>query len=147
MRHRIVVGTWPDRTATTLDIIDSAALDSIAVLAAAGIAAVYALAMILVALWPGLPEHITLLSDTVPGQTVVKRHGLATLVRNQVEQIGGVHSVTVTIRRSRADVVVLNVLDNLEPVQEAARKAIDEALETLRPVGTTCSRARIKRTS
>ena len=129
--HRIVTGSWPDRTVTTLGTIGSTALGSVAVLVAAGIAAACALAMILAALWPGLPERVTLLPDTVPGQTAVRRRDLATLVRNQVEQIGGVHSATVTTRRSRVDVVVLSVLDDLEPVQEAARKTTDEALETL----------------
>ena len=140
--HRIVTGSWPDRTVTTLDTIGSTALGSVAVLAAA-----CALAMIIAALWPGLPERVTLLPDTVPGQTAVRRRDLATLVRNQVEQIGGVHSATVTTRRSRVDVVVLSVLDDLEPVQEAARKTTDEALETLQPAGITRSRVRIKRTS
>ena len=116
-------------------------------LAAAGIAAACALAMILAALWPGLPERVALLPDTVPGQTAVRRRDLASLVRTQVEQIGGVHSATVTTRRSRVDVVVLSVLDDLEPVQEAARKTTDEALETLQPAGITRSRVRIKRTS
>ncbi|WP_314158473.1 DUF6286 domain-containing protein [Actinomyces oris] len=145
--HRIVTGSWPDRTVTTLGTIGSTALGSVAVLVAAGIAAACALAMILAALWPGLPERVTLLPDTVPGQTAVRRRDLATLVRNQVEQIGGVHSATVTTRRSRVDVVVLSVLDDLEPVQEAARKKTDEALETLQPAGITRSRVRIKRTS
>ena len=145
--HRIVTGTWPDRTVTTLDAIGSAALGSVAVLIVAGIAAVCALAMILAALWPGLPERVELLPDAVPGQTAVRRRDLANLVRNQVEQIGGVHSATVTTRRSRVDVVVHTVLDDLDPVQEAARKKTDEALETLQPAGITRSRVRIKRTS
>ena len=145
--HRIVTGTWPDRTVTTLDTIGSTALDSAAVITAAGIAAVCGLAMILAALWPGLPERVTLLPDTVPGQTAVRRRDLASLVRNQVEQIGGVHSATVTTHRSRVDVVVLSVLDDLDPVHEAARKKTDEALQTLQPVGITRSRVRIKRTS
>ena len=145
--HRIVTGTWPDRTVTTLDTIGSTALGSAAVITAAGIAAVCGLAMILAALWPGLPERVEFLPDTVPGQTAVRRRDLATLVRNQVEQIGGVHSATVTTRRSRVDVVVLSVLDDLDPVHEAARKKTDEALQTLQPVGITRSRVRIKRTS
>ena len=145
--HRIVTGTWPDRTVTTLDAIGSATLGSVAVLAAAGIVAACALAMILAALWPGLPERVALLPDAVPGQTAVRRRDLAALVRARVEQIGGVHSATVTTRRSRVDVVVRTVLDDLEPVQEAARKKTDEALETLQPAGITRSRVRIKRTS
>ena len=145
--HRIVTGTWPDRTVTTLDTIGSTALGSAAVITAAGIAAVCGLAMILAALWPGLPERVEFLPDTVPGQTAVRRRDLANLVRTQVEQIGGVHSAAVTTRRSRVDVVVLSVLDDLDPVQEAARKKTDEALQTLQPAGITRSRVRIKRTS
>ena len=145
--HRIVTGTWPDRTVTTLDAIGSATLGSVAVLAAAGIAAVCALAMILAALWPGLPERVEFFPDAVPGQTAVRRRDLANLVRTQVEQIGGVHSVAVTTRRSRVDVVVLSVLDDLDPVHEAARKKAEEALQTLQPVGVTRSRVRIRRTS
>ena len=136
-----------DSTITTLDAVGSTALGSAAVLTAAGIAAVCGLAMILAALWPGLPERVEILPDTVPGQTAVRRRDLANLVKTQVEQIGGVHSATVTTRRSRVDVVVLSVLDDLEPVQEAARKTTDEALETLQPAGITRSRVRIKRTS
>ena len=145
--HRIVTGTWPDRTVTTLDTIGSTALGSAAVITAAGIAAVCGLAMILAALWPGLPERVAILPDAVPGQTAVRRHDLSSLVRNQVEQIGGVHSATVTTRRSRVDVVVHTVLDDLDPVQEAARKKTDEVLQTLQPAGITRSRVRIKRTS
>ena len=145
--HRIVSGTWPDRAVTTLDAIGSASLGSVAVLAAAGIAAACALAMILAALWPGLPERVEFFPDAVPGQTAVRRRDLASLVRTRVEQIGGVHSATVTTRRSRVDVVVLSVLGDLDPVQEAARKKADEALETLQPAGITRSRVRIKRTS
>ena len=145
--HRIVTGTWPDRTVTTLDTIGSTALGSAAVITAAGIAAVCGLAMILAALWPGLPERVEFLPDTVPGQTAVTRRDLAGLVRTQVEQVDGVHSVAVTARRSRVDVVVLSVLDDLAPVREAARKKADEALDALKPVGITRSRVRIKRTS
>ena len=145
--HRIVTGTWPDRTVTTLDTIGSTALDSAAVITAAGIAAVCGLAMILAALWPGLPERVEFLPDTVPGQTAVTRRDLAGLVRTQVEQVDGVHSVAVTARRSRVDVVVLSVLDDPAPVREAARKKADEALQALQPAGITRSRVRIKRTS
>ena len=145
--HRIVNGTWPDRAASTLDAIESTTLGSAAVLITAGIAAVCGLVMILMALWPGVPERVEILPDAVPGQTAVRRRDLANLVRTQVEQIGGVHSVAVTTRRSRVDVVVLSVLDDLDPVHEAARKKAEEALQTLQPVGVTRSRVRIRRTS
>ena len=140
--HRIVSGTWPDRAATTLDAIGSAA-----VLIIAGIVAVCGLVMILMALWPGIPERVEILPDAVPGQTAVTRRDLAGLVRTQVEQVDGVHSVAVTARRSRVDVVVLSVLDDLAPVREAARKKADEALDALKPVGITRSRVRIRHTS
>jgi len=68
-------------------------------------------------------------------------------VSREGAQAGGVHSVTVTPRRSRVDVVVLSVLDDLDPVHEAARKKAEEALQTLQPVGVTRSRVRIRRTS
>ena len=145
--HRIVSGTWPDRAVTTLDAIGSATLGSVAVLIIAGIVAVCGLVMILMALWPGIPERVEILPDTVPGQTAVTRRDLAGLVRTQVEQVDGVHSVAVTARRSRVDVVVLSVLDDLAPVREAARKKADEALDALKPVGITRSRVRIRHTS
>ena len=87
--HRIVSGTWPDRAATTLDAVGSTTLGSAAVLITAGIAAVCGLVMILMALWPGLPERVEILPDAVPGQTAVTRRDLAGLVRTQVEQVDG----------------------------------------------------------
>ena len=145
--HRIMSGTWPDRAATTLDAVGSATLGSAAVLITAGIVAVCGLVMIFMALWPGVPEHVEILPDAVPGQTAVTRRDLSGLVRTQVEQVDGVHSATVRVRRSRVDVVVLSVLDDLAPVREAARKKADEALHALKPVGITRSRVRIRHTS
>ena len=144
--HRIVSGTWPDRAVTTLDAIGSATLGSVAVLIIAGIVAVCGLVMILMALWPGVPERVEILPDAVPGQTAVTRRDLAGLVRTQVEQVDGVHSVAVTIRRSRVDVLVLSVLDNLAPVQDAARQQTNEALALLAPVGISRSRVRVQQT-
>lgn len=145
--HRIVSGTWPDRAATTLDAVGSTTLGSAPVLIAAGIVAVCGLVMLLAALWPGVPERVEILPDAVPGQTAVTRRDLAGLVRTQVEQVDGVHSATVRARRSRVDVVVLSVLDDLAPVREAARQKADEALHALKPVGVTRSRVRIRHTS
>ena len=145
--HRIVNGTWPDRAASTLDAVESTTLGSAAVLITAGIAAVCGLVMILMALWPGVPERVEILPDAVPGQTAVRRRDLAGLVRTQVEQVDGVHSVAVTARRSRVDVVVLSVLDDLTPVREAARKKADEALQAFKPEGIARSRVRIRHTS
>ena len=145
--HRIVSGTWPDRAASTLDAVESTTLGSAAVLITAGIVAVCGLVMIFMALWPGVPEHVEILPDAVPGQTAVTRRDLASLVRIQIEQVDGVHSVAVTARRSQVDIVALSVLDDLAPVREAARKKADEALHALKPVGITRSRVRIRHTS
>ena len=103
--------------------------------------------MILSALWPGLPGRLEILPDNLPGQTAAKRRDLADLIRSQVEQVDGVHSVAVTIRRSRVDVLVLSVLDNLAPVQDAARQQTNEALALLAPVGISRSRVRVQQTS
>lgn len=145
--HRIVSGAWPDRTVPMLDTIRSTPLGSTAVLITAGITAVYGLTMILIALWPGVPERIAILPDSVPGQTAVTRRDLAGMVKTQVEQVDGVHSVTVRAHRSRVDIIVLSVLDDLTPVCEAAHKKADEALQTLKPIGITRSRVRIRRTN
>ena len=51
-----------------------------------------------------------------------------------------------TIRRSRVDVLVLSVLDNLAPVQDAARQQTNEALALLAPVGISRSRVRVQQT-
>ena len=145
--HRIVNGTWPDRAASTLDAVESTTLGSAAVLITAGIAAVCGLVMILMALWPGVPERVEILPDAVPGQTAVTRRDLASLVRIQIEQVDGVHSVAVTARRSQVDIVALSVLDDLTPVREAARKKADEALQAFKPEGIARSRVRIRHTS
>lgn len=145
--YRIVNGTWPDQAATTLDAVESTTLGSAAALIIAGIAAVCGLVMILMALWPGVPERVEILPDDVPGQTAVTRRDVSGLVRTQVEQVDGVHSATVRVRRSRVDVVVLSVLDDLTPVREAARKKADEALQALKPEGIARSRVRIRHTS
>ena len=103
--------------------------------------------MIIAALWPGRPERVEILPDDIPGQTAVRRRDLAKLVRLQVEQLGGANSVSATARRSRVNVVVHSVLDELEPVQQAAQKQTDQALQMLAPVGIKGSRVRVKHTS
>ena len=70
-----------------------------------------------------------------------------TSFRPRFEQIDGVHSAIVTANGSRVDVVVHSVLDDLDPVREAARKKTDEVLKMLAPVGIARSRVRIKHIS
>ena len=140
--HRIITGSWPTPADTALSTVGSPAA-----LAVAFFIALCGLSMILSALWPGLPGRLEILPDDLPGQTATKRRDLADLIRAQVEQVDGVHSVAVSIRRSRVDVLVLSVLDNLAPVQDAARRQTDEALALLAPMGISRSRVRVQRTS
>ena len=144
--HRIITGSWPTPADTALSAIGSATVGSPAALAVAFFIALCGLSMILSALWPGLPGRLEILPDD-PGQTATKRRDLADLIRAQVEQVDGVHSVTVAVRRSRVDVLVRSVLDNLDPVQDAARQQTNEALALLAPMGISRSRVRVQRTS
>ena len=144
--HRIITGSWPTPADTALSAIGSATVGSPAALAVAFFIALCGLSMILSALWPGLPGRLEILPDDLPGQTATKRRDLADLIRAQVEQVDGVQSVTVAVR-SRVDVLVRSVLDNLDPVQDAARQQTNEALALLAPMGISRSRVRVQRTS
>ena len=144
--QRLITGYWPRRALHALEAIKSTSLSSTAALIAAGVVAACGLIMIIAALWPGRPERVEILPDDIPGQTAVRRRDLAKLVRLQVEQLGGANSVS-TARRSRVNVVVHSVLDELEPVQQAAQKQTDQALQMLAPVGIKGSRVRVKHTS
>lgn len=145
--QRLITGYWPRRALHALEAIKSTSLSSTAALIAAGVVAACGLIMIIAALWPGRPERVEILPDDIPGQTAVRRRDLAKLVRLQVEQLGGANSVSATARRSRVNVVVHSVLDELEPVQQAAQKQTDQALQMLAPVGIKGSRLRVKHAS
>lgn len=145
--HRVVNGAWPDSMVGTLTAIGSTALGSVPAIIVAVILGVCGLAMIIGAVWPGNPDRVEIFPDDIPGQTVAKRRDLANLIQTQVEQIDGVHSVTVTTHRSRVDVIVRSVLDDLGPVREAARQKTDEVLKMLAPVGIARSRVQIKHIS
>ena len=140
--QRLITGYWPRHALHALEAIKSTSLSSTAALIAAGVVAACGLIMIIAALWPGRPERVD-----IPGQTAVRRRDLAKLVRLQVEQLGGANSVSATARRSRVNVVVHSVLDELEPVQQAAQKQTDQALQMLAPVGIKGSRVRVKHAS
>ena len=103
--------------------------------------------MIILALWPGAFERTEVLADNVPGQTAISRRDLARLVQAHVERVDGVHSARVRVRRNRVNVTVFSVLDDLEPVRQAAQKAAEQAIQTLKPVGAAHSRVRIQHTS
>lgn len=145
--HRLFVGTWPESTVSTLTAIGSTNLGSAVAIIVAGVIAVFGVIMIIAALVPGLPDCVEVFPDTIPGQTVVRRRDLAKLFESQIEQIDGVHSVIVTTHRSRVDVVVRSLLDDLNPVHAAVSKKTDEVLKMLAPAGIKRSHVRIKHTS
>ena len=145
--YRLVVGSWPHRTITTLDAIGALSLSSIAVLIAAGLTAAFGLFILLAALWPGRCEHVEVFPDAIPGQTAVRHSDLASLVKMHVEQLATIRSASATVRRSRVDVVVFSDADDLDAVREAASRKTDEALETFQPVGITHGHIRAKRVS
>ena len=60
--YRLLTGTWPQRTVTTLNAVGAVSFSSIAALVAAGIAAACGLLMLVAALWPGRPKHVAFLS-------------------------------------------------------------------------------------
>jgi len=143
--YRLITGSWPHRTVTTLDAVGTVSFSSIAALIAAGIAAVCGLLMLVAALWPGRPKHVAFLPDDIPGQTALHRSDLAILVKRHVEQLATIRSASATVHRSQVDVVVFSDADDLDAVREAASKKADEALEVFNPEGITRSRVRAKR--
>ena len=145
--YRLLTGAWPQRAVATLDAIGALSLSSIAVLIAAGFAAVCGLLMLVAALWPGRPKHVAFLPDDIHGQTALHRSDLAILVKRHVEQLATIRSASATVRRSRVEVVVFSDADDLDAVREAASKKTDEALEIFTPEGITHSRIRTKRVS
>ena len=145
--HRMVNGAWPESMVGTLTAIGSTTLGSVTAIIFAIILAVCGLAMIIGAVWPGVPDRVEIFPDDIPGQTVAKRRDLANLIQTQIEQLDGVHSAIVTANGSRVDVIVYSVLDDLGPVREAARKKTNEVLKMLAPVGIVRTRVRIKHIS
>ena len=145
--YRLLPGSWPQRTVTTLNAVGTVSFSSIAALIAAGFAAACGLLMFVAALWPGHPQHIAFLPADIPGQTARHRSDLAILVKRHVEQLATIRSASATVRRSRVEVVVFSDADDLDAVREAASKKTDEALEVFNPEGITRSRVRAKRVS
>ena len=145
--NRLLNGVWPDGTSSAVSGLGSTIIGAPAIIAVACIVTVCSLFMIILALWPGAPERTEVLADNIPGQTAISRRDLARLVQTHVERVDGVHSAKVRVRRTRVNVIVFSVLDDLEPVRQAAQKAAEQAIQTLKPVGTAHSRVRIQHTS
>ena len=144
---RLFDGAWPAGTTAAVNGFGSSSLKSTLIIVLACIVAVCGLAMIIAAVWPGAYDRTDVLPDDVAGQTAIARKDLAALVRRNIEQVDGVHSATVRIRGSRVNVKVLSVLDNLEPVREAAHNNAVQALEVLKPEGIQHCRVRVQKTS
>ena len=145
--YHLITGVWPQRAVTALEAISSASFGSTWVLIIAGVAAACGLAMLISAFLPGKFDRVAILQDDLPGQTAVSRRDLATLVKNQLEQIGDIHSATVRVHHSRVDVTAFTDLDDLSALNEVVSQKTDEALRTFQPSGITRSRVRIRQTN
>ncbi|BDA63867.1 DUF6286 domain-containing protein [Actinomyces capricornis] len=140
----LVTGNWPSRAASTMRTTGSTAMGSPSVLMAACILAGLGLIMLMAALWPGRPAHLAILPDDIPGQTVLSRRDLATLIQRRVEQVDGVDTVRVKASRTRADIRVRTLMDDGQ-LQPAVMRAAQDALEQLRPEQTMRCRVRVRR--
>ena len=140
-------GTVPTEASGAITAISGTRLDSIAAKVVAVALAVLGLLMILSALVPGRPSRTQILAGDVPGDTAISRRDLARRIRRRAEQVDGVHSARVEIKRRRTEVVVRTVVDDTEPVLHAARAAVEEAVEDLHPARSAPPRVRIVRRS
>ena len=143
---RLFDGAWPAGTTAAVNGFGSSPFESTLIIVLACIAAVCGLAMIIAAMWPGAYDRTDVLPE-VAGQTAIARKDLAALVRRNIEQVDGVHSASVRVQRSRVNVKVLSVLDNLEPVREAAHSNAVQTLEVLKPEGIRRCHVRVQKTS
>ena len=142
----MTTGQWPAHAAGTMEAIGATRLGHAAVLATACALAVLGLIMLLLALWPGRPRHIAILSDDIPGQTVVTHRDLSTLVQRRVEQVDGVQGARVHTTRSRAQVRVDSLLSDNDQVLHDARAAARSALDQINPARPMRTRVRVRRT-
>ncbi|WP_010539578.1 alkaline shock response membrane anchor protein AmaP [Dietzia alimentaria] len=140
-------GTVPTEAAGAVTAIADTRLDSIAAQVVAVALAVLGLLMILSALVPGRPSRTRILAGDIPGDTAISRRDLARRIRRRAEQVDGVHSARVEVKRRRTDVVVRTVVDDTEPVLHSARAAVDQAVEELHLARSAPPRVRITRRS
>jgi hypothetical protein len=143
----LVDGAWPEAARARLQVIGGLRLDSAPVLVAAGVLAALALVLLLAALLPGRSSRLPVLEDEVPGQTVVPRRDLARRAALRAERVDGVHSARADVSGRRLDVLVRTVVDDPEPVLRAARAAVQDSVDELRPTAALRTRVRIRRMS
>lgn len=145
--HRLVTGRWPAPAARTIEAIGSTALDSTSVLAVGCVLALLGLVALGLALWPGRPRYLEVLRDEVPGQTVVSRKDLTTLLRHQVERADGVDGASVKLHGQQAQVSVGSPLGASPQVRDSVNVAVQDALEHMRPAQPIRASVRVRRTS
>lgn len=143
----LVEDTWPAPASGTLATISEYTLDSLPVRLTAIALAVAGLAMLLAALVPGRPARVSALADDVPGHTAISRKDLARRIQRRTENVDGVHSAAVSVRRRRIDVMVDTVVDDPAPVTRGATAAVEQALAELRPATPSRHRVRTHRRS
>ena len=143
----LVDGTWPSAASATVDSISGTGIGSTEMRIAAVVLAVVGLALLLAALMPGRPSRVLVLEDDVPGETAISRRDLARRIQRRTENVDGVHSTSVAVRRRRIDVAVATVVDDPAPVTRGAKDAVDRALAELRPAGPSRPRVRTHRRS
>ncbi|ATG53373.1 alkaline shock response membrane anchor protein AmaP [Brachybacterium ginsengisoli] len=141
----LVDGSWPASARSALAAVGAQRLDSTPMLVAAGVLAALGLLLLLAALLPGRPSRGLVLAGDVPGGTAVAHRDLARRVTRRVEAVDGVHSARTTLSGRRLQVLARTVVDDSETVLRAARTAVEESVDELRPETALRTRVRIQR--
>lgn len=141
----LIDGAWPTWAQSRVQTISDLRLDSTPVLVTACVLAVLGLLLLLAALLPGRASRTRVLEDEIPGQTAVSHRDLARRVTLRVERVDGVHSARADASGRRLDVLVRTVVDDSESVLRAARTAVEESVDELRPATAFRTRVRIRR--
>ena len=141
----LIDGAWPAWAASRLQMIGALPLGSTPVLVTAGVLAALGLILLLAALLPGRAARSRVLEDAIPGQTAVSHRDLARRVTLRAERVDGVHSARAAISGRRLDVLVRTVVDDPESVLRAARTAVEDSVDELRPATEFRTRVRIRR--
>lgn len=140
----LIDGAWPAWAQSRLQTIGDLRLDSTPVLVTACVLALLGLILLLAAILPGRASRSRVLEDGIPGQTAVSHRGLARRVTLRVERVDGVHSARTDVSGRRLEVLVRTVVDDSESVLRAARSAVEESIDELRPATAFRTRVRIR---
>ena len=138
-------GAWPAPLADTIGAVGSQRLDTTPVHVAAALLALLGLVLLLSAVLPGDPGHLTMRTEEASGETAIARRDAARVVRLRVEQVDAVRRARVSMRRHTLHVVVQSPVEDTETVLRRSRAAVDEALGTLRLASDPRVRLRVVR--